>query len=462
MKLMNTKPLIKINKLNVTFNLGKSNEAQVLKNISLEIYPGEFVIFFGPSGCGKSTLLYSIAGLETNTQGDIFIDDKNLTELSDKEIEKIHQTKIGMIFQAYYLINSLTVLKNIILPQIAIGGDRVKRVEKAAQLMEHFGVKEQADKLPAELSGGQQQRVAICRSLINDPDILLADEPVGNLDSKSTDDVMNLLKDFNAKQRKTIILVTHNPAHLNYAHRVFYMKDGIIIDTKINEPINEKILSFNEAKKAEEKGSSGKGSSGPALSKDLELLARTYSSIGSNIIGNLLIPFKAKQITAEALTGLTTEEINKIEKKTEELLIKGINDNNLTFKFFDENIEQGGLGLNKTTAQNLSIKIKSIIEEIKIMESEEEKLKARQIGENDEINQVRRYLLDSSDVELRSQEALDAIDSAVKDRLENKIDRVGFQALLDLPLKKNGAGLDKRSAKKLAKRLELLMLGKQK
>ena len=333
-------PVIKIKNLNVTYFLGRSNEVRALRNIDLEIYSGEFIIFFGPSGCGKSTLLYAIAGLETDISGSIYIDNKNITEFSHKELERFHQKKTGMIFQAYYLINSLSVLNNVILPQIAIGENNKTRKEKALKLLEHFSVKEQADKLPNELSGGQQQRVAICRSLANDPDILLADEPVGNLDSHSSEDVMSLLKDLNEKQKKTIILVTHNPAYLDIAHRVFYIKDGKIINVKINKAANQ-IIASAQAKEAK-----------PSLSKDLELLARTFSSI-SGSVGNLLMPFKAKQITAEALTSMTEEEISGIENKVESLLMKSSQNDELMFKYLDEEIEKGGLGIDKRIAQNL-------------------------------------------------------------------------------------------------------------
>src|SRR6056297_2087061 len=204
------KPIIKIKDLNVTYFRGRPNEIKALDDISLDIYSGEFVIFFGPSGCGKSTLLYAVSGLETNITGNIFIDDKNIAQMKNREIEHFHQKKIGMIFQAYYLIHSLDVLKNVVLPQMALNVGKKKREKKALQLLEHFGVKEQRAKLPNELSGGQLQRVAICRALVNEPDVLLADEPVGNLDSKSAEEVMNLLKDLYDNQGKTVILVTHN------------------------------------------------------------------------------------------------------------------------------------------------------------------------------------------------------------------------------------------------------------
>src|SRR4030042_4815348 len=201
-----SKPIIKTNKLAVTYFAGLDNEARALQDINIEIHPGEFIILFGPSGCGKSTLLYSIAGLQPNVQGSIFFYDKDIILFSKKELENYHQKKTGMVFQAFYLINSVTVEKNVMLPQIALGAPVMERKKRTMELLAHFGVAEQAGKLPLELSGGQQQRVAICRALINEPEILLADEPVGNLDTKSAHDVMLLLQELNQKQKKTVVL----------------------------------------------------------------------------------------------------------------------------------------------------------------------------------------------------------------------------------------------------------------
>lgn len=436
------KPQIKIEKLNVIYFPGKSNEVRALQDINMEIYPGEFIILFGPSGCGKSTLMYSIAGLQPNVSGNIYIDDKNLTKITPKELEFYHQKKTGMIFQAYFLIPSISVLANVVLPQIAIGEKRSERKKKALELLEHFGVIAQADKLPLELSGGQQQRIAICRSLINNPDILLADEPVGNLDTKSAHDVMFLLQELNQKQKKTIILVTHDPSFLSYAHRVFYIRDGKLLETKTNNAV-EQIKNDEVA---------------PTVPKELELLIRTYSSILPNQIGGLLIPFKAKQIVSEILTGMTLEEINKMEKKVEKLLITG-NKDNTTFEFLDKDESKGGMGIDKRVARYLNEKIQNIIDEIKLLEIKED-IKTPSIMENS-VKEVRDYLIRTLETDFKNQDYI-VIDSAIKGRLENKIDREQVRKTLDLPVHKGGAGLDKRTAKKISQRLELLMLGKYK
>ncbi len=444
----NMNPVIKIKNLSVTYFLDKPNEVQALRDINLEIYQGEFIIFFGPSGCGKSTLLYTIAGLETDITGNIYVDNKNIAEFNHKELGQYHQKKTGMVFQAFYLINSLSVLKNVILPQIAIRKRKKEREKRAIELLEHFGVKEQIYKLPNELSGGQQQRVAICRALVNNPDILFADEPVGNLDSKSSDDVMKLFKDLNEKQKKTVILVTHDPAHLSIAHRVFYMKDGAVIKVKINKAINQAIASSEEEKIK------------PSLSRELELLARTFSNI-SGSMGGLLIPFKAKQITAEALTGMTNDEISRIENKVKESLTLGIQDNDTMFRYLDEEIEKGGLGMDKRTAKKLSEKIIDIVKEIKILEQEESSSVVLSGNEEyKETIQIRHYLFNAFNIQIKEFSTVEIIDKMIKKRLKNKIDRKTFQKKLDLSIKEGGAGLDKRTAKKIAKRLELLILGK--
>jgi ABC-type lipoprotein export system ATPase subunit len=152
---MADKPIVKAEKLSVIYFLGRPNQVNAVADINLEIMPGEFIIFFGPSGCGKSTLLYSIAGLERNIQGDIFIDGKNLAKFNNKELDNHRQHTIGMIFQAYYLISSLSVFNNIILPQFSLNSKKKEREQKAAELLKFFGVSEQKDKYPNELSGGQ-------------------------------------------------------------------------------------------------------------------------------------------------------------------------------------------------------------------------------------------------------------------------------------------------------------------
>src|SRR3989338_6774287 len=214
-------PLIKIDKVSVVYDKGRPSEMVALKGISLEIYPEEYIIFFGPSGCGKSTLLYTIAGLEVPDSGRIIVDGRDLAGLSKSDFVAYHRSRMGMVFQAFYLISSLSVLDNVILPQMFLQERAVKRKERGTKVLERFEIANLANRLPTELSGGQQQRVAICLAVINDPPILFADEPVGNLDSRSAEKVMDLLYELNTRDKKTVILVTHDSRYLHYAHRVF-------------------------------------------------------------------------------------------------------------------------------------------------------------------------------------------------------------------------------------------------
>lgn len=423
---------------------------RALKDINLEIFPEEFVIFFGPSGCGKSTLLYCLAGLERNLNGNVFLGTQDITRLDENELELFHQRKIGMIFQAYYLIQSLTILRNVALPEVFTSQNKKEREEKAKKLLERFGVSNQANKLPNELSGGQQQKAAIARALINEPEIILADEPVGNLDSKSSTEVLSLLKDLNKNNKKTIILVTHNADHLKLAHRVFYLKDGYIVDTKVNEKVA---------------GVEGEKEPKLEMPHELELLVRTFSSLSPSQVGTMLTPFKAKQIVSEILTEMTIEEVSKIEKQVENLLMTGLASTDGIAEMLDKSVAENGLGLDRRSAEKIAQKIKQIVEEIRQLEEIENIKKTggyKPAGIDAESIQVRQYLFDYFNIKINSFDNLEAVDKAIDDRLNNRIDINKFQEILDLPIKEKGAGMDKRTVKKLSKRLELLILGKYK
>jgi putative ABC transport system ATP-binding protein len=225
------KPIVVVEKLVKEFGDGDS-KVTVLKSVNLEIHAGEYVIFFGPSGCGKSTLLNCITGLEIPTSGSVVLRGENLSKLNQKELAKIRNKKIGMIFQQFNVIKSFNVLKNVALPQLLAGVPRRRRFKRARDLLHMLGIEKFAKRIPTELSGGQQQRVAIARALANNPWILVVDEPTGSLDSKAANEVMELIEIINKKSRRTVILVTHNPDCLKYADTVHYMKDGNIVRTK--------------------------------------------------------------------------------------------------------------------------------------------------------------------------------------------------------------------------------------
>jgi putative ABC transport system ATP-binding protein len=200
----------------------------VLNGISFGIKKGEFVSIVGPSGSGKSTLLNIIGALDRPTVGKVFINDIDIFSLNDYEIALLRNNLIGFIFQSYNLINRTTVLKNVEIPGILAGMKKNERIDRALRLLDILGIKDKAKSSPSNLSGGEQQRVAIARAIMNNPAVILADEPTGNLDTKTGQDVFNLLKMLSNKFRRTIIMVTHNPDLSKATDRVIHLKDGII------------------------------------------------------------------------------------------------------------------------------------------------------------------------------------------------------------------------------------------
>jgi len=214
-------------------------ELQVLKGIPLEIKRGAFVSIIGPSGSGKSTLLNLIGCLDFPTKGRVFLDGKDVQKLSENQLARIRGKTIGFVFQQFNLIPTLTALENVTLPMIFQRVPEKKRKEKAKALLEMVELKERISHRPAELSGGEQQRVAIARALSNDPEVIVADEPTGNLDSTSGEKIMQILKDLHQKEQKTIIVVTHDPNIASYCKEIVHIKDGQIAS---NHRFKEEIL----------------------------------------------------------------------------------------------------------------------------------------------------------------------------------------------------------------------------
>ena len=213
------------------FIIGKSRE-QVLKQISFQVRQGEFLSVMGPSGCGKSTLLYILGGLDLPTGGEVYSFGRSYKDMSEKEKRKMRRTKIGFVFQFYNLVPNLNVEDNILLP-ILLDGKKIKDYENPlSEILEITGLTERRKFKPRELSGGQQQRVAIARALLFGPELILADEPIGNLDSKSGIEIMELFKKINREMGKTIIQVTHSEEAALYGTRLIRMKDGVIKEDK--------------------------------------------------------------------------------------------------------------------------------------------------------------------------------------------------------------------------------------
>ncbi len=199
-----------------------------LRGVDLSVEPGEFVAVMGPSGCGKSTLLHLLAGLDRPTEGEVLLDGRRLNDLNESQRAVLRRRTVGFVFQAYNLIPNLTVADNVDLPGLLAGRPPAEVARRRDELLAALGLADKADAFPSQLSGGQQQRVAIARALINAPTVLLADEPTGNLDSRSGNEVLTLLRQFN-DQGQTIVLVTHDPKVASFAERVIFMRDGRFI-----------------------------------------------------------------------------------------------------------------------------------------------------------------------------------------------------------------------------------------
>jgi putative ABC transport system ATP-binding protein len=221
--------IIVVEKLNKDFKVGKNN-IRILKEINVKIRPHEFTVILGPSGCGKSTLLNTILGLERPTTGRIVVDGYDLSDKTVDDLCDFRLNKIGVIYQRPDWIRSLNVLQNTAFPMALRNAPKKEREEKAMELLKKFDIADHAYYSPTELSGGQQQKVELARSLINDPSILVADEPTGNLDSESAEKVMDIFKKLNEDNKLNVIMVTHNIDYVRYATRTIYMKDGQVLE----------------------------------------------------------------------------------------------------------------------------------------------------------------------------------------------------------------------------------------
>ena len=221
--------IIKVNEVSKSFG-EKENVNLVLDKISIDIKEGEFVSLMGESGSGKSTLLYIIGGLDKPTEGNVIIADKDIDKLKEKEIAKFRRQDIGFVFQFYNLVQNLTVEENIMLPVVMDGKKEKDYKERLDKILKIVGLEDKRKALPNQLSGGQQQRVSIARAVILNPKVILADEPIGNLDSKSGEEVMKLFKTLNEEENVTILQVTHSEESAKYGDRIIRLKDGRIAE----------------------------------------------------------------------------------------------------------------------------------------------------------------------------------------------------------------------------------------
>lgn len=238
-------PVISIQAIKKVYRMG-DQEVHALRSVTVDIQKNEYVALMGPSGSGKSTLMNMLGCLDTPSEGKYILNGSDVSNLSDDELAEIRNKEIGFVFQTFNLIPRLSSLENVALPLVYAGMRKSKRLDRAQEVLESVGLGDRVDHKPNELSGGQRQRVAVARALVNSPSIILADEPTGNLDSKTSIEIMALFEEIH-NQGNTVIIVTHEPDIAEHAHRIIRLRDGVI-ETDIR---NEKIVSAINKESAE-------------------------------------------------------------------------------------------------------------------------------------------------------------------------------------------------------------------
>ncbi len=228
------KEVIRLKDVAKIYRIGDENTVRAVDGISLEVREGDFVAIMGPSGSGKSTSMNLVGNLDIPTKGDIYLDGQNIAHMEESDLAQIRGKRVGFIFQQFNLIPNLTAKENVMLPMMFQGHSIEERLDRAEKLLMEVDLSDRMDHYPNQLSGGQQQRVAIARALSNDPEVILADEPTGNLDTKTGDKVINFLEKLN-KEGKTIIMVTHDTDLVKHADIVYWLKDGKIVKKTVKK-----------------------------------------------------------------------------------------------------------------------------------------------------------------------------------------------------------------------------------
>ena len=426
------RPLIKTEDLEVTYNKGKSNEFLALKGVNIEIYKGEYIVLFGTSGSGKSTLMNCILGSLPNSGGRITVEDKDIYSSSSEDTVKYQRETVGIMFQTFNLIPSVTVLDNVALPQLFAGMSPARRLPKAQELLERFGVGHVAHKLPGNLSGGQQQRVSVARSLMNDPEILLADEPVGNLDSHSATQVMNTIDEVNKKDGVTVILVTHDAKHLPYAHRVYYLEDGHIV-REVPNPEQKQIKKSDDS----------------SIVTEIERLARLFPYVSVN------------DLRVKSLVNYVTQKVNFDQVASLEKVIFRYINGTLSNEHLEEmltrSMSEGGVGMEDSQAVDVIEKLSSIMRH-----SEDVTRYRRGVQERSDhyqhkfVQRVRESLMEFLEDEM-SENMVKEFDYLINSRLRGSIRREDFERGLSRSVKEKGLGIDEKTAFLLSEYFEKII-----
>ncbi len=428
------KPLIVCRDLTITYNKGKSNEFKALQHVNTDIYEGEYIILFGPSGCGKSTLMYAIQGSLPPGDGTLLIRGDDIYSYPPQERVYFQRHVMGIIFQSFNLIGSLSVLDNVALPMIFCDANKSARERRAQMLLDRFGVGMVSHKIPSMLSGGQQQRVSVSRSMVNDPQILLADEPTGNLDSVSTQQVMDKIDEINTFDKRTIIMVSHNAAHLSYAHRVYYLKDGFIVREVVN-PQRKQIKPVKE---------------GETIVTELEQLARLfpYDSVDT---------LRVKSLTNFLTQDYSFNQLIRIEKAIN-LLIKGKIHKKLFVDALVKKYDEGGVGIDRKVAEHMASVSVSLVQQsvdVKRFRSDNES-DAAFFAQHKFAERVRAYLLEYHHIPLSKAMEIN-LTTMIADRLSGIHGEKEFHNQLLATQKQGGLHLEEKIAEELSRYMEKLI-----
>ena len=429
------KTAVQVEDMVITYNKGKSNEFNALSHITAEIYPREYIILFGPSGCGKSTLLYTILGGNVPESGHLYVQGEDIYAYTPAEMNAYQQTTIGIVYQQFNLLMSISVLDNVALPRLFLGRPPIERNARASELLRRFGIPERLeDKLPMMMSGGQQQRVAVARALVNDPEILLADEPVGNLDSISAEHVMESFQEINEKDRKTVILVTHDAEYLPYAHRVFYMRDGLMRRIVVNP----------------EKTQVKRVKPGETIVTEIEQLSRLYPYSEP-------IELKVKSIVNFATQTIGFRQLERLEKNILTVL-RGAMDQSMFYDLLVRRVVDGGVGMTEEEGRNVAQRVFSLMRYSNDVQRFRDEMHTDGMFMHQQKYVERLITYMTEEIGLKSTEVQrNVLRAAVAERMGGIINGDDFASRLILPFEKGGAAYSEREGYKVAVHLEKLI-----
>lgn len=423
--------IIKIEHLNLWYEKGKPVEVHALKDINLEIEKGDYVAFFGPSGCGKTTMLYSISGIDRFQQGKVIINGRDISPLTNQELAIFRQTGIGIVFQQFNLVPSLNVLKNVALPMLFVGITSEKAEMEAQKLLERLDITKYAARYPYELSGGQQQRVGIARALANNPPIIIADEPLGNLDSKNAQLTLDFLKELNDKDGRTVIMVTHEAWSLRDVKTIFHVKDGVITD--IERTTKESLAESLSKHLYDQMAVSGKNGAGVDEEK-----------ISARILANSL------------LRGYSMDEITRFESMVNDRFALKIDKKEFR-KLINKPFKEGGVGLHNKKSDKVTEYIENVIDKRKDVNFIYDTIaKNPESSIDDEIKDIRKWIIEGYTGKL-SDIQITALDEVISDRIRGYLPADKVVEVLDLSNNKFGVGLSFRAAQLMSEKLELIL-----